>query len=381
MKFNLFILFLGSLLLTCCIQRGNDYDGDETGRQSLRLSYATGFNIYPNPGFTLLEVYDPWQNSRNIRFTYLLTTDPAQVPDSLMDLPVIKVPVQRVITLSTTHVALINALGMDQSIVGTSGTHFVYNKELRKKIEEGSIVDVGYDQGLNFETIVAQDPDVLFMYGVEGNERAISEKLKDLDIPVVFCGEYLETHPLGKTEWIKFFANFYGVEEQAESFFRKIDSIYSQLTTQVADAPAKPRVLTGLPWKDTWYMAGGRSFASQLIKDAGGEYLWSDNTSMEAIPLDLESVYLRAVEADIWINPGAAEALEQLYDFDERLQALPVLRKGEVYNNNLRLSQEGGNDYWESGTVRPDLVLSDLMALFHPEILRDHQFIYYRKLK
>jgi len=128
-------------------------------------------------------------------------------------------------------------------------------------------------------------------------------------------------------------------------------------------------------------MAGGNSFAARLIKDAGGSYLWRDNPSTQAIPLDLESVYSKAVGAHIWINPGAASSLEELEHFDERLGALPVLQTGNVYGNNRRLTHGGGNDYWESGSVRPDLVLADLIALFHPDLMTDHQFIYYRKLK
>jgi len=243
------------------------------------------------------------------------------------------------------------------------------------------VAEVGYDQGLNYETIVNVDPDVLFMYGVEGSVRAISEKLTELEVPVVFCGDYLETHPLGKAEWIRFFSLFFRVEEKSELIFQAIDSAYQTLAARAHLMEEKPIVLTGLPWKDTWYMAGGNSFAARLIKDAGGSYLWRDNPSTQAIPLDLESVYSKAVGAHIWINPGAASSLEELEHFDERLGALPVLQTGNVYGNNRRLTHGGGNDYWESGSVRPDLVLADLIALFHPDLMTDHQFIYYRKLK
>ena len=180
---------------------------------------------------------------------------------------------------------------------------------------------------------------------------------------------------------LKFFSLFYGLQEESEAFFNSIDSSYNLLTQRASDAEPKPAVLTGLPWNDTWYMAGGKSFAARLIADAGGTFLWNDNRSSEAIPLDLESVYIRAVEADIWVNPGAASTLDELHRFDERLSELPVLQQKEVYNNNKRVNETGGNDYWESGTVRPDLVLADLMKVFHPDIMRDHQFIYYRKLK
>jgi iron complex transport system substrate-binding protein len=210
---------------------------------------------------------------------------------------------------------------------------------------------------------------------------ATLEKLKELGVPVVFCGEYLEPHPLGKAEWIRFFSLFFNLEASADAFFQRIDSAYSQLANIAATADNAPGVLIGLPWKDTWYMAGGRSFAARLIEDAGGDFLWRENNSTQAIPLDLESVYIRAVNASVWINPGAANSLEDIGRLDERFMDLEVVKNAQVFNNNLRSSPEGGNDYWESGTVRPDLVLADLISVFHPDLLADHSLVYYRQLK
>jgi len=210
---------------------------------------------------------------------------------------------------------------------------------------------------------------------------ATLEKLTELGVPVVFCGEYLEAHPLGKAEWIRFFSLFYNLEEEADAFFQNIDSSYNHLAKLASGVEEKPGVITGLPWKDTWHMAGGKSFAARLIEDAGGDFLWSDNKSTQAIPLDLESVYLRAVNAGVWINPGAASSLDDIGKLDERFMDLRVVQEGKVYNNNLRTSPAGGNDYWESGTVRPDLVLADLISVFHPDLMADHRFVYYRQLK
>ena len=207
------------------------------------------------------------------------------------------------------------------------------------------------------------------------------EKLGQLGIPAVFCGEYLEPHPLGKAEWIRFFSLFYEKEDQAASFFEDIDSAYNTLAHLTSELSSRPRVLSGLPWKDTWYMAGGESFAAKLMEDAGGDYLWKDNPSTQAVPLDLESVYLRAVDADIWINPGAARSLEDIMELDERFGDLKVQKSAQVFNNDARSNAAGGNDYWESATVRPDLVLADLIGVFHPGLLTDHRFVYYRQLK
>lgn len=373
------LLLLASLLLGC--QNPSRNPADPQGPAITSNRYASGFSIRDEGSYKVLTVRNPWQYSRNVSYDYALSSRQELLPDSLADLPWIRTPVERVVLLSTTHVAMIEQLGQAGTIVGLSGSDFIYSPLVRERISSGRVADVGYGQGLDYETIVELDPDALFIYGVEGNVVATLEKLTELNIPVVFCGEYLEPHPLGKTEWIHFFSCFYNQEEYAQEFFRLIDSSYTRLSALALEAKNKPKILTGLPWKDTWHMAGGESFAARLIEDAGGDFLWSDNPSTQAIPLDLESVYLRAVGAGVWINPGAAGSLEDIGSLDERFLDLDVVRKNRVYNNNLRTNMEGGNDYWESGTLRPDLILSDLIRIFHPELLPDHEWVYYRQLK
>lgn len=378
------VILVFALVMSACTGRSRN-DGEAQTRLQMQdetsTRYATGFETKNLGDCILVRVYDPWQQSRNVIYSYVLARQKELVPDSLSHLPFISIPVTRVIALSTTHLAMIDHLDKASSVVGVSGKRFIYSPLISERIRAGSAQDVGYGQGLDFEAIVGLRPDLLFLYGVEGNVVSTLEKLSELGIPAVFCGEYLEPHPLGKAEWIKFFSLFYGQEEAADSLFQQVDSAYTALAEQVSERKNRPGVLTGLPWKDSWYMAGGKSFAAQLIGDAGGDYLWSDNSSTQAVPLDLESVYLRAVDADIWINPGAATSLEEIARLDQRFRALPVLQNASVFNNNARMGAGGGNDYWESGTVRPDLVLKDLIAVFHPELMPHHQFVYYRQLK
>jgi iron complex transport system substrate-binding protein len=382
---RLFQCLFGSalILLSGACSRGPAGENGSQEKEGILAftRYASGFRVTEMGAGKMVEVLDPWQQSRDVIFSYMLAADPVLVPDSLKSLPFIRTPVQRVIALSTTHVAMIDQLGCDESIVGLSGSGYIYSASIRERIESGSVLDVGYGQGLDYEKIVGLEPDVIFLYGVEGSVLTILEKLTELGIPAVFCGEYLENHPLGKAEWIRFFSLFYNREVQSARFFDRVDSAYCALAERASGAGARPEVLMGLPWKDTWFMAGGESYAARLVEDAGGHFLWSDHPSTQAIPLDLESVYLRAVNADVWINPGEAASLADIIHLDERFGELPVVKSGSVFNNDARRSPGGGNDYWESGTVRPDLVLADLIAIFHPDLLTDHQFVFYRQLK
>lgn len=374
-----FVSFLLLVLMFGCLRSGLP-DHAATGTNSGSTSHATRFDIQAAEDYTILKVYNPWQKSEGTTYTYILGDNQEEVPDSLSGFPFITTPVSRVVTMSTTHVAMIAELGESGSIKGASGTSFIYNADIRLSCEKGLTADVGYGQGLNYELLVDLEPDVVFLYGVEGNVTSTAEKLTELGLTVVYCAEYLEPDPLGKAEWIRFFAPFYKKETEADRFFNRVDSAYMALCSLTDSLSDKPKILTGLPWKDTWYVAGGKSFAARLISDAGGLYLWNDDVSDEAIPLDLESVFSRAILADTWINPGVAFSLDELLKFDERFSALPALSTGSVYNNNARISPEGGNDYWESATTRPDLILADLITVFHPHLMGDHSLVYYKKL-
>lgn len=369
------------LALTGCFRGEKDTESAHARQDISYTRYASGFEVTAYQGFDLVHVFDPWQHSSQITYSYILGEDPERVPDSLHGLPFITVPVQRVITFSTTHIAFVEALGESAKIRGVSGAELIFDRTMNERIRSGAVIDVGHDRALNYERIISLKPDVFFLYGVEDRIREISDRLTKMGIPVVFCGDYLENHPLGRAEWIRFFALFFQKESEAMNRFKRIDSSYRALTEMTADLENRPFVLTGLPWKDTWYMAGGNSFAARLIEDAGGTFLWKDAESSQAIPLDMESVFSRAIGADVWINPGTAESLEDLVKFDRRFGALEVVRLGNVYNHNARTSPSGGSDYWESGIVSPHLVLADLIKIFHPGLMEDHHFIYYRKLK
>ena len=377
--------WIGILLISLLAKGCIDQEGrvEKTGMLQIHsyTSYATGFEVVNADGYKILHVYNPWQQSKDITFSYVLGGDPGLIPDSLGSLPFIRIPVSRIVTLSTTHIAMVDLLGKIGCVRGISGAGLIYNCEIQAKLECGEVLDVGYDQALNYESIVAISPDVLFLYGVESGVQGISEKLGELGVDVVFCGDYLERHPLGKAEWIRFFSLFFQEEAKGRILFEQIDSSYNSLCSMTENMTGGPNVLTGLPWKDIWYMAGGSSYAARLIQDAGGNFLWKDSKSAEALPMGLESVYDRAINADIWINPGAATSLDELEEFEERFKLLQVMKEGQVFNNNARLNGSGGNDYWESGVVHPDWILADLIKIFHPELMADHHYIYYKKLK
>jgi iron complex transport system substrate-binding protein len=371
------VLLIPVFFLFSCIGENSEISDSTTHRPD----YAECFLIEQENKFTRIKVLNPWQKAENIRFTYILSSDPSHLPDSLKDFPVIKIPVKTVIVLSTTHIGIISALGNAFSIIGVSGKDYVSDSIVRKNIKENRCFDIGYYPNINYERILSLRPDIVFLYGLEGSVQNVAYRLKEAGIPSVLVSEYLEVHPLGKAEWIKFFAAFYDQTDIGNRIFENVQKNYTSLRDSVKNVIYKPLVLAGLPWKDTWFLPGGRSFSAQFITDAGGDYLWKDDLSKEYIALDLESVFLRALNAGTWINTGSVETKAELIGHDNRFKVIRAFRTDSVFNNNARLSSMGGNDYWESGAVYPDIILKDLIKIFHPEFLTEHELSYYRKLE
>jgi iron complex transport system substrate-binding protein len=276
---------------------------------------------------------------------------------------------------------MISAIGETGSVKGFSGTGFLYSKEYNDRISANALNEIGYDDNLNKEMIIKLKPDLVMMYGVGGESASFAGKLREMGLKVMFNADYLETDPLGKAEWIKLFGALYLKDQTADSIFLNIEQDYKDTEAYIKEnAKGHPKVLLGLPYRDTWYVSPGNSYISELIKDAGGYYLWRDTESDESIPMGLENVYIKALTADYWLNTGTAETLGQISSFDSRFAGLPCYRTGNVFNNIKRTNTHGGNDYWENGTISPNILLDDIASILHPELFPGRELYFYRKL-
>ena len=372
---RIFIYFVVYILTAGCTNRQAEHS-PPAGKNK----YAHGFQIDKKEKITKLTVFNPWEKAENVSVNYYLLQKGIPLPDSLSSENMIRTPVERVICLSTTHIAFLDALAQTETIVGISGSQYVSHQELRKKMANGTIPDVGYGQNLNYEMIVNQQPDIVLLYGVGSEVTNYTQKLRELEIKVIMIAEYLEEKPLGKAEWIKLIATLFNKEHQAKSYFSKIENEYLELKQQVSNKNLKPKVLVGSPYKDTWWVPGGNSYMANLIADAGGNYLGKQNNSNESYVISFENALAWGSEADVWINMGNFSSKKEIIAANERFKNLKVFQQGKIYNNIKKLSQHGGNDFWESGTVNPHLILKDLIHIFYPG-LNGHELIYYQEIE
>ena len=378
-----FVLMIGiTMIITSCVGRGQHTVTPASGSSdSVRVEYAQGFTIEKHGGITLLTVSNPWQGAKNVIYRYALCPKGKEIPAEYSPYTIIYTPVERVVCLSTKHVAMLSALGKTSSIKALSGTAFVSDTSVRKAVEMGLVADIGYDQGMNYEKIISLNPDVIFAYGVGGELTGSKARLAALGQKVVFNAEYLERTSLGQAEWIKFMAAFYDCEAQAAEKFNAVRDEYRSLCRLVKDRREKPKILCGLPWQGTWYVPGGKTWMAAMIADAGGDYIRKENTSHESIPVNIETMVHQGRAADLWINTDAARSLNEISKVDERLSLVKPFQNGAVYNNNARAGVGGGNDFFESGAVNPHIILKDMIKIFHPDMLPEHHLYYYMKLE
>lgn len=329
--------------------------------------FAAGFDIRGNArdDSSLITIRNPWQGGSNVEQYLLVLRGNTPRPDAFPG-QVVHAPVRRIICMSTSHVALLDAIGQANRIGGVSGIDYISNEYIRKNRRNGEVQDVGYDSNLNFERLAAMRPDLILLYGVTGENTVITGKLAELGIPYVYIGDYMEESPLGKAEWMVAVAELCDLRDAGADTLRRIAANYNRLKEQIARTPAenRPRVMLNTPYRDTWFMPSTRSYMVRLIEDAGGEYIYARNRSNASVAVDLEEAYLLASGADCWINVGACNSLGELTAQNPKFASVPAVRNRRVWNNNRRQTPAGGSDFWESGVVRPDRVLEDLHAIF-----------------
>lgn len=378
---RLILLFIWANLIIGCSSK-NRVENEGFSDKGKGIVYAKGFSLESNDSCKVLNVFNPWQGAKGIDYTYYLIDSAKQ--DRKFDYNnemVFRVPLKRIVCLSTTHIAYIDQFNKANNIVGVSGSAFVNSPNLLPRIQDFSVKDVGYDQNLNYELIVSLRPDAVLCYGVGAESIGYLLKLKELGIKLIFIGDYLEDNPLGKAEWIKAFGALMNLNEKADSVFYRIEVEYLKAVELVKGNKSKPKVFLNMPYKDSWFFPGGDNYFVKLIEDAGGDYVFKEFQGSKSYSVSFEKAIETGMGSDIWLNTGSATNLSDIKSTDERLLLIKPCSTGQVFNNNLRSTPSGGNDFWESGVVHPDLVLKDLIFIFHPELLPNHKFVYYQKIK
>lgn len=373
MKQSLLIFIL--LIVVSCKENKNTTNSssahNSNSGQDIEVKYATGFEIKRvNDGYTLV-INKPWPGSTDI-YTYHFSIKSTGENNE------IQIPINHIITTSTTHLPPLDLLKETRSLVGFPGLDYISSPKVRAAINNGDVKELGQNQTLNVEEVLLLKPDVFIGFGVEGgndNYKTIAQA----GVPVIYNGEWTEQHPLGKAEWIKVFGVLYNKLEEAQEIFDEIEQNYLEAKNKVT-ALEKPTVIGGATWKDTWYLPYGDSWQGKLIKDAGGDYIYAATTGSGSLSYNIEKVLKDGHMADFWIAPGQYTNYSKMAMDQPAYKKFKAFNDKQVYTFARTKGEKGGITYYEEASMRPDIVLQDLVHILHPELDPKYEGYFFKPL-
>ncbi|MBX2900621.1 MAG: ABC transporter substrate-binding protein [Cyclobacteriaceae bacterium] len=345
----------------------------------IQLNYATGFSVHSVGNIHQVKILSPYAGAKEA-YTYLLVPATEVVPEHAADVTVIRTPIKSIVCTSTTHIPLLDYINQTEALIGFPTTDYISSEKMRARIDAGLITDLGIDKGMDLELLFTKKPDLVMGYTMTSDLGQL-KKIQELGIPVVVNAEYLEPHPLGRAEWIKFMALFFNEQAKADSVFKQIEQEYLQTQALAATVNEKPTVLSGIVYGNAWFMPGGNNYAARLLHDAGTRYLWADSPTNGFLEVSFESVYEKAHSADLWIGVGSFKTLEEIKQADARYALFAPYTTKQVYTYNARKGAKGGSEFLELGYLRPDLILKDLVRIAHPQLLPDYTLYFHEQLK
>lgn len=302
-----------------------------------------------------------------------------EVPSGF-DGPVLHGAPRRIVAMSSTHVAMLVAMGMADRVVGASGSAWLTSPEILSSAQ--AVVDVGYEGAIDYEALAAVRPDLVTLSAVNG-PSTMEGKLDELGIPYVYIGDYTEQSPLGKAEWVVAMGEIAGDPARGREAFGDLPERYARwrdLASGAIGASGRVPVMVNAPYGDSWMVPPDDSYMVRLIADAGGEVM-APNPTRAARAIDMEEAWTLTRGAAIWLNPGTATSLDEVRRMAPKVSSAPVVREGRVWNNTRMMSSSGGNPFFERGVMEPDVVLADLIGIFHPELTQGREPVYYMRLK
>ncbi len=284
--------------------------------------------------------------------------------------------VERVACLSTTHIAILQKLDQLDVLKGVGFAELVQNTEAKTKIQAGSIINLTTSHDVDAEVVFSVNPQLFFVYPFGGMNY---ERYKEKNIPCIPISEYLETHPLGRAEWIKVFGALLNEEKKAEEVFNAIEKEYLTLKELAMTRSEKsPSVFTGFYDSGSWFAPPGNSFAAQFILDAGADYIFSDSISSGNIVIPFETMLDRTFNVDFWgkiVFEEGALTQDKIAEDDERLTQLKSFKDGNIFYCNA-----AETDYHGDAVMQPEIILKDLILVFHPKLLQDHKPVYFKSI-
>ncbi len=371
------LAFLTLFLLTIsCSKAKKEIEIDlENNTINTSVKYAKGFDIQVYDGYKKLIIKSPYPGAEQHQ-EFILISDRNKNYDGKNK---IYIPVEKIVATSTTHIPMIEILNEIKSLTGFPNTDYISSQKTRERVSQGKVTDLGNEQDFNTEVLINLQPDVMIAFSM-GKSTKLYNNIEKNGIPVVFNGDWLEDTPLGRAEWIKLFGALFDKDREADSIFQSIEFQYLEAKKIALKAKRKPKIMSGVLYKDKWNLPAGESFTAQLYRDANTDYIWNHTEGQGSLVFSFETVYEKADIAELWIGSGYYTTLEELQSANAHYGQFKAFKDKEVYSFSKRRSDNGGVEYFEFGPMQPHIVLKDLIKVAHPELLPNYEPYFLQKL-
>ena len=354
-------------------QSENQYGSNDQIKQ-MEIKYAKGFTVSDYSDYKLIDMQDP-SGENILTYKYALVKKNADRSEIPAEYQIIEVPLKSAICMTSLQISNFIKLNATDRIVGITSTRFLFNKNLQDQLKAGKTNKIGIEGEFDSELVMALDPNIIL---ISPFKRGGYDAISNLGIPLVCFLGYKENTPLGQAEWIKFTGMLLGMEEQAFTIFDEIEQKYNQLTSLVRNLEKRPVVMSGELHSGNWYVVGGKSYLAQLFRDAGADYFMKNDDESGGFYVDFETVYSQGANADYWriVNSYNGEfGYDELKKSDARYSDFEAFKNKKIIYCNLR-----EKPFYENTPVEPEVVLADLIKIFHPDLLPEHDPVYYELL-
>lgn len=372
MKFK-FYLTQTLLILILFISCKNETKKIKEIKHTSTIKYAQGFDIIKLNNEIKLIIKLPYPNATE-QLEYTLTKQEKSSKN------IVKIPLNSIVVTSTTHIPFLELLNVEDKLVGFPNTNFISSKKTRKLINQNLVQDLGHPENINTETLLELHPDAVIGFSLSSNNK-IFNTIEKMGIPVILNGDWLEETPLGRAEWIKFFGILFNKEKEADSVFNVIEKNYLEAKQIALKSKNKPTIVAGGLFKDVWYLPAGESFAATFLNDANTNYLWNNSKGKGSLSLNVENVFLKGKDAQIWFSPSFHTSLKEIKEENAIYSKFKAFQTSSIYSYINNKGETGGILYFELSPTSPDLVLKDIIKITHPELLTEYNLTFYEKLK
>ena len=390
------------VLLVVACQGGKTASGE--GGDTLQMKYAELLTIvkHNDGAYTEAIIENPWKKGTTLH-KYILVPKGKEGDETVARLKddirensalqmgkacdIVRTPLESNVVFTAPHCQLMYELGCKNAITGVCDKDYINIPDIKErvKLSDGKastsdtdkvIIDCGSSMQPDIERIIALKPEGLFISPFENSGGY--GKLDKLHIPIIETADYMETSPLGRAEWMKFYGLLFKSEERSDSLFSSIEKEYLALKAEAAKLPLGLSILSERKMGSVWYVPGGKSTMGILLKDANAKYIFADDTHSGSLAYGPERILSKGTQIDVWAFKyfgGKALSKSDLLAEYEGYKALKTFNQNSIYQVDTSTQP-----YFELTSFHPEILLREFIILAHPKATQFGKLRFYQHL-